>query len=183
MPEGEKDFIRLLSICIAGVAIWRKEIDIIIFRRLSSRAVLRRSQEQIANAVNIVGSPVQRVFVDFKVRNLFLYIPFKAFVNYRKEIPIELIILNHCRFLCNLLVVVDVFLQIKIVLSIVSVVFDKLPGYRGHDILHHHTDKTIKGFGTLIRHSIEVQAEIITQILRRQASADADIAGRQTMDA
>ena len=86
-------------------------------------------------------------------------------INDSIEVTIELIIIDCSRSLCNLLVVVNIFFEIKVILAVLIVVLYELARNGSHDIFQNDLNDALKSLRTLIRHAIKEQAKIITEVL------------------
>ena len=144
-------------------------MNIEIALRLGSAALSRKSHKEIAFPEDIVAVPVQVVFVNLKIRDVFLRVPFKAVIDNRVEVSVQFCWSQQRCLLVDLFIVVNDFVDIDIVLIIGIVMNDELSRDSRHDILECCIDNAKKKVCIVFRHGIQIEAEVIFQVFCRQS--------------
>ena len=138
--EEEVYLVREISNIHITVVIRRHDVNIEIALRLGSAALSRKSHKEIAFPEDIVAVPVQVVFVNLKIRDVFLRVPFKAVIDNRVEVSVQFCWSQQRCLLVDLFIVVNDFVDIDIVLIVDIIMDNELSRDRRHDILECRID-------------------------------------------
>lgn len=101
-------------------------MDIEIALRLCCASLSRQTHEEITFPEDIVGIPVQVIFVNIEIRNILLGVPLKAAIYHLVEVAVQLAVCHDRGLLLNLLIVIDDFVHIDVILVIAVIVDDEL---------------------------------------------------------
>ena len=162
-------------------AIRRQDVNIEVAFRLRRTAFPRQAHKEIAFPENIVGIPVQVVFVNLKAGDILLRFPFQAVVHRFIEITVELSVSHNGGFLLDFFVVINDLIHVNVILVIGIVMDDKLPGNCGHDSFECGFYRAQEKIGVLLWNWKE-QAEVIFQIFGGQSKLNVQAVCGQTMN-
>ncbi len=155
-------------------------MNIKIALRLSCTSFSRKSHKQITLAEDLMGIPVQVIFVDIEIGHILLSIPVKTGINHIVEGTIQLVLCEKRRLLLDLFVIVNDLINVNVILAVCIIEDNKLTRNSSHDVAQSCLNQRQKEIRILLRHT-QVQTQVILQIFCRHTKLHIQTICCQTM--